>query len=271
MATQAQVLEKFAKAADLKFRVGETNALGKNIAFAKQQEFLQQMNQNNSKIRIEKSKLRSLLNLTTDFELEDSLIVPMPFSQIDSTLIAQNPQIKLAEKQIQIAEATRKVEKSALYPDLSAGYFIQSIAGNQELNGNVTNYDNSLRFQGFTVGVAVPLFAGSSVARAKAAKLTVESERQNSKYVRAQFKSRLFEEIEQLSTAKSLIEYYITIAEPNADQIISNSTKAYNNGDITYVEYLQGIETATEILRNSAEAVRSHNQTIINIRYLLNQ
>ena len=34
---------------------------------------------------------------------------------------------------------------------------------------------------------------------------------------------------------------------PNANLIIKNATKSYQNGDISYVEYVQSLETASQI------------------------
>ena len=269
---QGKVMDKFVKSAEVKFRVGETNALEKNIAAAKQQELQQRFKQNEAQVRIEKSKLKMLLHLQEDFMIADSAFVPMPFLMtVDSTMIQQNPEIQRANKQIQIAEATTKVERSALYPDISAGYFIQSITGNQDLKGVTTYYDNRLRFQGFTVGLAVPLFGGSSIAKSKAAKISIEKEKERSAYVSAQYKSRLTEESEQLQTLQSEIDYYKTTGKPNADKILNNATKSYQNGDISYVEYTQGIEIANAILLRYGEAIQKYNQTVINIRYLINQ
>ncbi len=271
MQEQGKVLERFSKAADVKFRVGETNSLEKNIASAKQQEFLQRIKQNESRIRIEKSRLRLLLNLTDDFIILDTLFVPMPFANADTALIMQNADVRLAAKQVDIAEANHRVERSALFPDLSAGYFVQSITGTQDINGSPRYFDNSLQFQGFSVGVALPIFAGSTIAKSRAAQINMERERQNAEYVLAHVKNRMTEQTDQLTTALSLIEYYRETAEPNAQKIITNATKAYQNGDISYVEYVQGVETAMGILLNYSEAVRNYNQTVINIRYIINQ
>lgn len=271
-AKQGKVLEKFAKSAEVKFKVGETNSLEKNIAAAKQQEFQQRLKQNEAQIRIEKSRLRLLLDVQGDFVITDTAFVPFPLiATADSTLIRQNPEFRLAEKQVQIAEANRKVERSALYPDLSAGYFIQSITGNQDVNGTTTYYDDTLRFQGFTVGIALPIFGGSSIAKTKAARISIDREKQQSEYVKAQLQSRLSEELEQMNTTQSLIDYYKSTAEPNALKIMNNATKSYQNGDISYVEYVQGIETAMGIMFNYTEAIQKYNQTVINIRYLINQ
>ncbi|GEP51879.1 acriflavine resistance protein B [Flavobacterium noncentrifugens] len=267
-----KVMDKFVKSAELKFRVGETNSLEKNIAGAKQQEFRQRVKQNEALLRIEKSKLKMLLNATQDFILLDSEFVPLVFNlKGDSTLIGQSTAAKLAEKQIQIAEANTKAERANLYPDISAGYFIQSIAGSQEVNGTPVNYDNALRFQGFTVGLSLPVFSGSISAKAKAAKIGIEREKENTAYVKAQLGIRLSEEMEQFQTAQSEIEYFKTSGAPNAEKILGNATKSYQNGDISYVEYTQNIETATAILLRYSEAIYKYNQTVINIRYLINQ
>ena len=267
-----KVMDKFVKSAEIKFRVGETNSLEKNIAGAKQQEFRQRVKQNEALLRIEKSKLKMLLNTKDDFTISDSEFVPLVFNlKIDSTLIEQNTSAKLAEKQIQIAEANTKAERANLYPDISAGYFIQSIAGSQEVNGTAVNYDNALRFQGFTVGLSLPVFSGSISARAKAAKIAIEREKENTAYVKAQLEIRLSEEMEQFQTAQSAIEYFKISGAPTAEKILSNATKSYQNGDISYVEYTQNIETATAILLRYSEAIYRYNQTVINIRYLINQ
>ncbi|AWI24785.1 CusA/CzcA family heavy metal efflux RND transporter [Flavobacterium pallidum] len=270
--TQDVIMQKFVRSAILKFETGESSALEKSIAAAKQQELEQRIRQNNARIRSQKTNIRMLLNMAGDFTVSDTAFIPMPFSvPADSTMVRQNPSLQLSEKQVQIAEATRKVEKANLFPDISAGYFIQSITGNQEWNGQMTSYDNSLHFQGFSVGVAVPIFAGSAVAKAKAAATNSEREQKNATYLQAQLKSEFIQQQENLVTYQSQIDFYNTTAIPNANLIGKNAAKAYQNGDISYVEYVQSIETALDIRLNFLQAINNYNQTVINLLYLTNQ
>lgn len=269
---QGAVMDKFVRSAEIKFRVGETNSLEKNIATAKQQELLQRIRQNETDSRSEKTRLGLLLNLQEDFMIADTVFAPLPFiMERDSAAVRRNPEYQLADKQVAIAEASHKVERSAFFPDISAGYFIQSITGNQDIDGSPQYDDNALRFQGFTVGLALPVFSGSTSARSRAARTNVEREKQNSAYIMAQLQSRLASQQEQLATSLSLVGYYRDTAGPNADKITLNATKAYQNGDISYVEYVQSIETAMEIRLNAAEAVRKYNETVNNIKFLINQ
>lgn len=272
LSKQSAVMDKFVRSADVKFRVGETNSLEKNVATATQLELQQRIKQNEAQMKIERSRLKLFLNLKDDFAIADTAFVPLPsVAMIDTTAVKQNPELQLAEKQVDIATATRKAEQAALWPDISAGYFIQSITGNQDVDGTPRYYDDALRFQGFTAGISVPIFFGGSAAKAKAAKIGIERERENAAYVQNELKSRLVEQTEQLATYQTLIAYYRDIAEPNARKITANATKAYQNGDISYVEYVQNLETANGILVNYADAIRQYNQTIINIQYLTNQ
>lgn len=269
---QNRLMEKFVRSASLKFQTGETNSLEKTIAIAKQQELQQLIKQNEAKIWVEKSKIKTLINLETDFTPADTAFVPMITLAIaDSTLLKQNSNLQLASQQIEIAVAAKKVEKSAFFPDLTAGYAIQSITGNQEINGQSVNYDNALRFQTFSVGIAIPLFAGSTIAKTKAAQSNIEMQQKNAAYLESQLKSQFRQQFEELKTFQSLVDYYQDTALPNAKKISTNATKAYQNGDISYVEYVQSIETALTIRLNYSNAIHNFNQTAINIQYLIHQ
>lgn len=269
---QNQLMEKFVRSASLKFQTGETNSLEKTIAVAKQQELQQLIKQNEAKIWVEKSKIKTLINQEADFTPADTAFVPMITLAIaDSTLLKQNSNLQLATQQIEIAEAAKKVEKSAFFPDFTAGYAIQSITGNQEINGQSVNYDNALRFQTFSVGIAIPLFAGSTIAKTKAAQSNIEMQQKNAAYVESQLKSQFRQQFEELKTFQSLVDYYQGTALPNAKKISTNATKAYQNGDISYVEYVQSIETALTIRLNYSNAILNFNQTAINIQYLIHQ
>ncbi len=66
---QDSLLKIFVSASALRFKTGETNQLEKTTAIAKEQELQQQIKQNENFIVIEKTKLKTLLNLKTDFEI----------------------------------------------------------------------------------------------------------------------------------------------------------------------------------------------------------
>lgn len=241
-------------------------------ATARQQELQQQIKQNDAVLKVEKSSMNVYINNTGDFIVADTSYVALSsLTVLDTARIKQNTNIQLALQEVKIAEANSSVEKSTLWPDISAGYFIQSLTGNQDIDGQTHYYDNSLRFQGVSIGLSLPIFAGSTVSRIKAYKTNIEVQQKNADYLQLQLKSQYQQQIEQLNTYQSLLEYYKNTALPNADIITNNATKAYLNGDIAYVEYVQGLETALTIRLNHINTINKFNETVINLQFLVNQ
>lgn len=272
LSEQNTLMQQFVRAAELKFKTGETGALESTTAKVKQQELQQQIKQNVALASIEKSKLKTLLKLDVDFDIAASEFKPNIFSiDKDSTVISQNTTLQLAQQQVNVATAEKKAERSLLLPEISAGYFIQSFTGNQEWNGVTTYYNNALRFQGFSVGINIPVFWNAASARIRAANTNIKLQQANADYLKAQLNSSFEQQVKQLDTYAAMLQYYTDAALPNATTISGNATKAYQNGDISYVEYVQGLETALAIRINYINAINNYNQAAINLQYLLNQ
>ena len=264
---QNQILLRFSNAATLRYQSGETNALEKNIAVVKQMELEQQIKKNKALIENEKSKLMLLMQREQPFETTEQTLVPLSYNS-DSTSIAQNLNLKDAEAKINLASANHKLEKAALYPEFSVGYFMQSMMG---LEKSGSTYGSELNFTGFSVGIAIPVFAGSTLSKAKAAKIQVDLEAKNRTYLESQLQNTFQQEEKLLETSKSLMDYYRNLALPNAKEINSNADKSYKNGAISYIEFVNSIETAFKIYLNANESVYQYNQNVINLHYLTNQ
>jgi heavy metal efflux system protein len=272
MESQDSLLQRFVAAADAKYRTGETNLLEKTTAVAEHQEMLQDILQNKAMQAVEFSHVKLLMGIQSDFKLDASSYLPwdVPFLR-DSSLLQQNPTLHLAIQQVEMAEATRRAEKAGLAPDFSVGYFVQSLTGNQEVNGQPVFYNGTPRFQGVTATVSLPLFAGSQAAKVKAAEIEIRADQKNAEYIKAQLEGQYQQQLQQLASQRAMIDYYEATALPNATVISSNATKGYQSGDISYVEYLQGLRQALDIKVSHIQAIHDFNQATINLQYLLNQ
>ncbi|GLU54867.1 acriflavine resistance protein B [Dyadobacter frigoris] len=269
---QDSILGQFVKAASLRFQTGETNLLEKTTAISKQQEIQQRIKQNESLVSVGKSKIRLLLNLNTDFIVSDTVFSASPVSTLfDTTAINQNPVFLHALQQVEIAKANKNLERTLLMPDFTAGYFIQSLTGNQDINGQNINYNGFPRFQGFKAGIAIPVFSKSYRSKVQAAETNIQLQKKNVDYLQSQLQNQYQQQLTQLYTYQSLIEYYQTSAIPNAQTISSNASKSYQSGEISYVEYLQGIQIALDINMNYLKAIADFNQAYVSLQYLLNQ
>ena len=269
---QDSLLKIFVKASALRFKTGETNQLEKTTAITKEQELLQQIKQNENFIIVEKTKLKTLLNFKSDFEISPTDFVPMNFMPLmDSSMLRQNPTLQLAVQQINMAQANREVEKAQIKPEFTGGYFIQSLTGNQEVESKTVYYNGIPRFQGITLGVSIAIFGTkSNKAKIRASETNILMQSKNVELQQSQLNGAYAQEIQQLTASKSLLDYYQNSAIPNARIIAQNAAKAYFNGDISYIEYLQGIQTSREIQLNNLQAIYAYNQRVINLQFLLN-
>lgn len=257
------LLLKATKSAQLQFKTGEITELESAIIVSNQQAHQQTILQKLSQIRIQKSKLKYLLGIA-DFNLAPEKYVALS-TIFPNDSLSNHPSILKAKQKTIIADANRKISKAQRLPDFSLGYFAQSI------NEQTYNQNNSLRFDGVSVGVAIPIFTTSGASRTKAAEINVERERQNADYAIAQIRSQYEEQMEKLSVSASLLEYFENSALVNAAEIRKNVKIAYGNGDISYSEFIKNIEKALEIEINYLEAIFNYNQTSINLLYLNNQ
>ncbi len=269
--TQDSLLTQFVRAAEVRYQSGEVNELEKSIAVVKQKEIQQQIKQNEMGLIAEQTRLKTFLDLETDFSVSETLRMEPFIGTLDSAALEENPQFKLALQEIRLAEANQKLERSALFPDLSAGYFIQSLTGNQDVKGQNVYYNGAPRFQGFTFGVSIPIFANAAVAKSNAAKTTILAQQANADYMKEQLKNLYSKELQQLLTLQSAVEFYETSVLPSARIISKNASKAYEQGDISYVEYLQGIQTALDSQIAYINVLNQHNQSVSTIQYLLNK
>lgn len=269
---QDSLLQIFVKAASLKYKTGESGHLEEITARTKQQELKQVIKQNTAALFVEKSRLQALMNTTTNFGFSDSLFLPLTVSSFpDTNAIIRNPELLVTLQQVEIARRNKKVEQARLRPDFTVGYFIQSLTGNQSKEEQTTYYNTSPQFQGFIGGIAIPIFRGTYQAKIQAAEVNIQIQQKNAEYLQTRVKSRFLQELQQMLTYQSLIDHYTNTALPNANTISADAAKAYQSGDISYLEFLQSVQIALEIQSNYLQAIHSFNQSTINLQYLTNQ
>jgi cobalt-zinc-cadmium resistance protein CzcA len=265
---QFTLLKAFSKSAKLRYETGETTLMESNVAQAKEQEISVLLTQNNTFLQNEKSKIKTFLNLETDFELSERELIYDEHDPWADLNLEENNSLQLANKEIERVEATRKLEKSLLLPDVTLGYAIESEAG---LRANGTNYGRELRIPSYTVGLSIPIFFGSQSKKIKAMKYSLEQAELEKNYLHKQLSESVQQQLEIINAQQSVIDYYKESALLNASIIQDHANKSYNNGDISYVEYIQSMETALNIQINYLDAVLQYNLGHNALHYLVNQ
>ena len=223
-----------------------------------------------SDLVIQENQLRVLLNDTIRLSF-----IPAPFNEreldpmLDSTLLGNNPMLTYAQKQVDIANAEIKVQSAKILPDLSIGYFNQSLIGSPTENGNIAG--TSTRFSGVQAGISIPLFFGSYTASIKSAKLKEQMAQTNADYYNTVLQGQYEQQLQEVLKYQGSLIYYKDKAIPQADLIIGNAQKSFENGAIDYVEYFQNLNQGLDLKFNYLNTLNGYNQAIINLEYLIGQ
>jgi len=260
----------FLKAATRRAETGETNKLEKISAESQSLEIKNQMKQTEADIRIYLRRLQTLLNSSNPVEITDSVLLKLNLPAVlDSSVLSSNPSLALSLQQVEIARREKSVERAKLLPDLTIGYFNQSIIGEQDVNGIPRSFSPGDRFTGITAGVSIPLWGKPNVSRIKALKISEEIARNNFESYKTALKGELESLMQEYSKYKSSIDYYEQSALPQADLIISQSTKSYRLGNMDYLDYIQSLSRALLVKSNYLETLNHYNQSILAIEYII--
>lgn len=266
---QAVLLKGFSKSAELRYSTGETTLMESNVAKAKEQELNVLITQNKSNLENEKERIKTLLNLEGDFVPSDTRLLYDKHEAIADYDLEENIGLKMAANEIDKIEATRKLEKSVFLPDITLGYSIGSESGWDA--SKMKYYGKELNVPSYSVGVTIPVFFGSQSSKVKGLKYQVEQAKTERSYLQRQVAEQVKQQLEVIKAQEKLIDYYVENALQNALTIKDHATKSYNNGDISYVEYIQSVETALTIQMNYLDAVLEYNLTHNSLHYLVNQ
>ena len=93
----------------------------------------------------------------------------------------------------------------------------------------------------------------------------------NAKLQQKQLTVQLENALEQYKQDVQQYEYYVGKAIPNAEKIVKAGQLGYKTGEISYVEYLFALQTATNIQLKYLESIQQVNQSVVIINSLINK
>jgi cobalt-zinc-cadmium resistance protein CzcA len=255
---QDSLYQRAARAARIRYQVGETNRLEQVSAEARSRELQNRLATLRSELLVQRRQLALLLgqpNLATIDTTASPRAVLLPADTAALTPTA-NPTLALYQQQLTLSQQQTKLEKLRRLPDLRAGYFNQSI--NQERGFNVAQ-----------AGIAVPLLGGAQRARIAAAKIGEEAAQVQLAYANTQFGTQLSTLRQQLARAQASLLYYENYALPQVRLILDTAEKSRRAGDIEYVEYVVNTQPAWQIQEAYFEQLRQYNELVANIQALV--
>lgn len=267
LATQDTIYSDFAKASFLRYKTGESNFLEKTTAETQLLEVKNLARQNEADIQISQTRIQALVK--SDQPIVAGDILQRQPAPDEATTFQQNPQLDFLKQQVVVSGQFKKVERNRVMPDIILGYFNQSLTGIQNINGQDQYFGRDKHFQGFQLGLGIPLWFTPHVARAKAAAFQEDASRKNAEYFETTLKGAYEQALQEYDKDLASLNYYETSALQNADLILSQARKAYRGGEIGYIEYLQSLRSALTIKSNYLLSLNLYNQSINKLKFLL--
>lgn len=257
----------FYEKAALRLLKGETNILEKASAATQLGQIQTQLQQLQEDSAILQLQFQLLLNTTNPLVAEEK-DYKMQLNLADTTVLLQNPILKVFEQQKQIAANVVKVEKSKLLPDLMIGYNNSSMQG---FGADDKYYSNAARFGAVQFAVGIPIFYGTQKAKINSAKFNREIAESNYATGLQNLQAESQSALRQYNKYAQSIAYYENTALKNAALVTTTANKQLAAGSINFLEWVQLINQAMTVENDYVEAVKHLNETIIQLNYLNNK
>jgi cobalt-zinc-cadmium resistance protein CzcA len=247
---------QFASGAKKRYDVGETNLLEKLTAETKQKEVSIALSQ-------AKEDVTKAYTILYQWVQSDTLIVvnenALPKLQLKEFTLINHPGVLLYNSAENLAKSSLSLERQRLLPDLQFSVF-------QGTNNGL----NAKQYNGFQVGISVPLWFGANKSKINAAKtetMIIADEYENYK---TQLQSKYESLISDLKKFEETVYYYDNSGRNLSKELTTTASKAFQNGEIDFLQYVQLLESAKNIEINYLQNLNKYNNTVLELNYLTN-
>lgn len=176
---------------------------------------------------------------------------------------SQTPEGQYAQDRVAVTDKAVKVAKNGYAPSLSLSLRNQLVITSWDpYHQNRSKFDGG-NFMGFEVGIGVPLFFGATKARVKAAKKEVEAAKLEMRQERQVRQQEYLAGLSRCNAAFSRLSYYQGEGKKNAQDLERLSSLEYENGEISYVEYVTALQESLDAKMKLISAINDFNQSVI--------
>jgi cobalt-zinc-cadmium resistance protein CzcA len=267
--TQDSLYTRLLKGAELRYKTGEGTFLEVSTITSKLSEIRNQILLTETDVESQHITFKTLLNV--DFEVTtikmDSLQVVNTFA-FDTLSILENPLLKRVREEILLLSVSQELQKAHLLPDISIGYFNQSMFGTTNYANDDEIANGRTRFQGVTLGVSIPLWYKPQLSRIQANNILEIASKTELDAMTSQVNTQYLIAFNDYRKNLESVNYYLNFALKTAQETLVAADKSLNSGEIGYFEFAFAVDQALQIQKDYTNAVFQLNQTINNIKYL---
>ncbi len=170
--------------------------------------------------------------------------------------IEKNPHLQVFEAQRELASAKIESVKVQLLPQINSGFKLQTASGNFPLFG-------------YQIGVNIPLFKKAYQGRIEAAEIGVKVQEADLKTKEQELEREIAELQYRIEHQTHILEYLQQNLTPIVNEQSEVNLKAYAEGEISYLEYLDGLEQVVKVKQQYLTALYKFNVLSVELNYWL--
>lgn len=265
LSAQDSVLTRYADLADKRYKAGEARQLEALTAARLERENAMELAAAKSDYAAGQQQLAALIGTDAAITPADNTLSALDYSPTDFSF-ASTAEGELARDRVAVADKALRVAKNGYAPSLSLALKNQLVISSwNPYHENRARYDGG-NFMGFEVGIGIPLFFGATKAKVKAARsdrAIAQMEMQQQQLTQqTEYKAALT----RYNTAFSRMQYYEQKGAASATEIARLASLEYENGEISYIEYVSALQESIDSQLKRADAINAYNQAVVALK-----
>lgn len=257
----------YLKAATARHQAGETALLEKLTIEGRSQKIKITLRQNEAQIEFYTERLLALTGsaarLTTS---HDAVVLEVPPNGN-----SPSTHVLWYKQQSVVANRETSLQRNLLLPDITLGYFNQTLIGVPLRASSSDVATSSNRFQGFQVGLSIPLWLHPQVAKVRAAVFRQRALEASNEQRIVEHESSIRALNVEIGRYRETLEDFGSTGRVHAETIYIQSLKAFQLGETGTIELMLAMQTANELYVGYLDVLNLYNQAIIRLDYLNNQ
>lgn len=246
----------FEYAANRKFEQGESNYLEKLTAETKKKEVSLQLHQIRESIKKSYILFNQWLQSDSSYIVNDEMFERIALTPLDT---AGHPALKYFADAKNLSDRELFLERQKLLPDLNVSVF-----------QGTNNGAGTQSYLGFQVGVAIPIWYGAQKSKINASKTEASILTSESENYKIQLTSKYMALQSDLLKHEEGLNFYESTGKKLSEETLFHAVKAFQNGEINFLQYTQLLENAISIETNYLTTLFQYNMTALEANYLMN-
>ncbi|MBU1820729.1 MAG: efflux RND transporter permease subunit, partial [Bacteroidetes bacterium] len=255
---QSDLYQRAVRAAEVRFRAGESNQLEAVTAQSRYQHLSQRIRNAHREQQMHYAGLRLLLQTSDSLQIDTLTAMKLPLNARTATVVGTsgNPMLNVLQQQVANSRMQTQLEQRSKLPDWRLGVLSQSI-------------ERRFGFSALHVGMSFHLFTKAQNARIQAARIQEQIKETQLSYAARQLDTELEVTQARQRSLSATLEYYETFALPQSELIQQTALRAYESGEAGYVEFFAAIQQAYLLREEYLSRVLEYDINLIRIEELI--